>query len=47
MSLRKFKLDNLGKKLELKSQLQAEVKKVDDEIDEITGDKKVKIKKVK
>lgn len=46
MSLRKYKLDNLGKKLELKAVLEKEVKKVDEEIDEITGEKKSKIKKI-
>lgn len=44
MSLRKFKLGNLGKKLELQAVLKKELDKVDDVIDKITGDKKVKIK---
>lgn len=43
MSLRKFKLENLGKKLELKAKLQKELVKVNDEIDEVTAVKKVKI----
>lgn len=44
MSLRKYKLGNLGKKLELKDVLKKELEKVDDAIDEITSPKKVKIK---
>lgn len=43
MSLRKFRLGNLGKKLELQAVLKKELAKVDDAIDKVVGDKKVKI----
>ncbi len=41
MSLRKLKMGNLGKKLELLHQAKL---KIEDKIDELVGDKKVKIK---
>ncbi len=43
MSLQR--MENLKDKLETKAVLEKELAKVDDKIDEITGDKKVKIKR--
>lgn len=42
MSLRKFKMGNLGKKLEILNQAK---QKIEDEIDEVVGEKKSKIKR--
>ena len=45
MSLQNFKMPKLIDKIEEKAKLQKELEKVDDKIDEIVGEKKVKIKK--
>lgn len=47
MSLGKFKRKTLGQKLEEKAVLEKELVKIDDKIDEIVGDTKVKIIKKK
>lgn len=47
MSLQKFKKPSLKDKLTKKEVLEKELTKVDDEIDAITGEKKVKISKKK
>ncbi len=47
MALPKRKFPSLKQKLELKKELEDKLVKVEDEIDEITGDKKKKIIKNK
>jgi len=45
MGLKDFKMPSLKEKLETKAVLEKELAKVDEEIDEVTSPKKVKIKR--
>jgi hypothetical protein len=45
-TLNEAKMPNLKQKIEAKAVLEKEIVKLDDEIDELVGEKKVKIKRV-